>query len=82
MTEDHGVISSLIVQTRPENMESVQAGITAFDQAEIHATDPCGKIIVVIEARNDAALADEMRRIGDISGVLGVNMVFHHNAPQ
>jgi nitrate reductase NapD len=32
-----------------------------------------------MEAASDRQLADGMKEIGDIPGVLGVNLVFHHN---
>ena len=79
MDEKVGVISSMIIQSRPENMTSIKAALSHMPDTEISADDPSGKIVVVMEAENDRQLADGMKQIGDIPGVLGVNLVFHHN---
>lgn len=79
MTEAVGVISSLIVQARSEQIERIKTEIENFDGAEITAQDPSGKIVVVLEADTDRELADTMQKIGEIRDVLGVNLVFHHS---
>lgn len=79
MNEDIGVISSMIVQTRPERMEDLKARLATIDGAETAAEDANGKLIVVLEAATDRQLADTMQTIGEIPGVLGVNLVFHHS---
>jgi len=79
MNDKVGVISSMIVQTRPENMTAIKAALSKIRDTEISADDPSGKIVVVMEAENDRQLADGMKEIGDIPGVLGVNLVFHHS---
>ncbi|NIZ00063.1 chaperone NapD [Thalassospira lucentensis] len=79
MDENIGVISSMIVQARPEKLETITTELKAFPGIEISARDPSGKIIVVLEAENDRQLADTMNDIGNIAGVLGVNLVYHHN---
>jgi len=79
LTEDVGVISSIIVQTRPETLSKAAGAIERLQGAEIFGDDPCGKLVVVIETDNDAELTGLIERIGKIEGVLGVNMVFHHN---
>ncbi|RCK30463.1 MULTISPECIES: chaperone NapD [Thalassospira] len=79
MDENIGVISSMIVQARPEHLDVIATQLEAFPGIEITARDVSGKIIVVLEAKNDRQLADTMKEIGDLSGVLGVNLVYHHN---
>ncbi|WP_417827177.1 chaperone NapD [Thalassospira povalilytica] len=79
MDENIGVISSMIVQARPEKLDAIATELEAFPGIEITARDPSGKIIVVLEAANDRQLADTMSDIGNIAGVLGVNLVYHHN---
>ncbi|WP_417625392.1 chaperone NapD [Paremcibacter congregatus] len=79
MNETVGVISSMIVQARPEQIELIKTEIGNFAGAEVTAQDSSGKIIVVLEADTDRQLADTMQKIGEIQGVLGVNLVFHHS---
>ncbi|AJD53400.1 nitrate reductase NapD [Thalassospira sp. MBR-102] len=79
MDDKVGVISSMIIQSRPENMTAIKAALLNMPDTEISADDPSGKIVVVMEAASDRQLADGMKEIGDIPGVLGVNLVFHHN---
>ncbi|OSQ28739.1 chaperone NapD [Thalassospira sp. MCCC 1A03138] len=79
MDDKVGVISSMIIQSRPENMTAIKAALLKMPDTEISADDPSGKIVVVMEAESDRKLADGMKEIGDIPGVLGVNLVFHHS---
>ena len=79
MNEDIGVISSMIVQTRPEQITDLKSRLATIDGAEVTAEDAKGKLIVVLEADTDRQLADTMQMIGEIPGVLGVNLVFHHS---
>ena len=79
MTEDFGVISSLIVKGKPEHLDAIASRISDINGAEIAVTDPCGKMVVVLEAESDRDLADTMKLIGEFPEVLSVNMVFHHS---
>ncbi len=79
MDDKVGVISSMIIQSRPENMTAIKAALLKMSDTEISADDPSGKIVVVMEAESDRQLADGMKEISDIPGVLGVNLVFHHS---
>ena len=79
MDEEIGVISSMIVRTRAEDVTALGVRIEEFPDTEISAQDPVGKLVVVMEANNDRDLADRMKEIGELPGVLGVNLVFHHN---
>ena len=79
MNEDIGVISSMIVQTRPEQIADLKTRLADVPGAEVTAEDASGKLVVVLEADTDRQLADTMQSIGEIPGVLGVNLVFHHS---
>jgi nitrate reductase NapD len=74
------VIASVIAQVRPEAMETVVAAIARRPGLEVHGQDPRGRLVVVLELANDAALAEEMNMIGNLPGVLGVNLVYHYAA--
>jgi nitrate reductase NapD len=70
-------IASLIVQCRPEALDAVRASIEAEPAAEVHAVDPAGRLIVVLEVASEGAVADLAYGFGNLAGVLGCNLVYH-----
>jgi len=68
--------ASLIVRARPEQAERVAARIAATPGHEVYAVES-GKVIVVIEAESERALADCMDGLRHAPDVLFVNLVFH-----
>ena len=69
-------IASLIVRVRPERADAVASHIAGMSDAEIHANEG-GKIIVVLEAASERALADHMDALRQVPDVLMVSLVFH-----
>ena len=70
-------ISSLVVHCRPEFLENTEAKISALPDAEVHANDDNGKLIVVLETKHEKDILNSISMIENIEGVLGANMVFH-----
>lgn len=77
-SEALNVVSSLILQVRPELRQSVCSAITRVPNAEIHADDGNCKVVVLMETASDAELSDFMSMAADIPGVINVCMVYHH----
>ena len=71
-------ISSLVVQLRPERLEAVSAWCNALDKTEVHATDPRGILILVLEASGQREIMDVIDRLREEDGVIDVSMVYHH----
>jgi periplasmic nitrate reductase NapD len=69
-------IASLIVRARPELALMVADRIANQPGAEVHAVDS-GRIIVVLEAPTERALADWMDSLRQQPDVLLVNLVYH-----
>lgn len=69
-------IVSCIVQTRPEHLAEVALRVAAVQGAEIHARDPKGKLVVVLEAESQRVLGRRMIEIDQLPHVLSVAMVF------
>lgn len=72
---DHGVISSLVVETMPDCTESVSAKLAGLDGVEVHGIDGY-KIVITIEAETvdeSHAIASSMIQI---EGVIGVNLIY------
>ncbi|BAM92064.1 putative periplasmic nitrate reductase NapD [Bradyrhizobium oligotrophicum S58] len=72
-----GEIASIIVQTRPEQLDRVAADIVAMSGCEIHGRDERGKLIVVVDAPNAGALGATMNSIGLLPHVHSACLVFH-----
>jgi len=69
-------ISSLIVQLRPECAAAVRQAIEAHG-GEVAASDPCGKLIAVIETPDEAGVSGFADRLAVMQGVLSVSLVYH-----
>ena len=62
-------VTSVIVRTKPENLESVMVGIRAMDGCDIHFNDEAGRIVVTIESESGS---DDMPRLRDLSNLPNV----------
>jgi len=72
-------IASVLVQARPQRLAEVEAAIAALAGCEIHARDPKGKLVVVMEASNAGALGSMLNTIALLPNVLSAALVFHAN---
>lgn len=70
-------IASILVQTRPERLGGVVHAIEALPDTQIFCRDPKGKIVVVLEASNAAAISETLGTISALPGVLTASLVFH-----
>jgi nitrate reductase NapD len=70
-------IASVLVQARPQCLTEVEAAIVAIAGCEIHARDPKGKLVVVIEAANAGALGTTLTAIALLPHVFSASLVFH-----
>ena len=68
-------VSSAIVVAMPDRIAEVAQAIASLGGAEINAQEN-HRIVVVLEGPSGDALADLLRRIGDLDGVVAANMVF------
>jgi nitrate reductase NapD len=69
-------VASFIVRAHPESAGQVASRIARMPGTEVHAVE-AGKIIVVVEAANERALADHMEELRAEPDVLLVSLVFH-----
>jgi nitrate reductase NapD len=75
LTEVH--ISSMVVHTRPENLETVKQGIVVVPGTEIHAESDCGKLVVVLESSTQSHITDTIEKIAGLPHVLSTALVYH-----
>ncbi len=70
-------IASILIQARPERLESVARAVEALPGAQIYSRDPKGKLVVVLEARDVGSIGATLNRISMLPDVLTAALVFH-----
>jgi periplasmic nitrate reductase NapD len=70
-------IASVLVQARPDRLDEVEAAILGLAGCEIHARDPRGKLVVVIEATSAGAVGSTLNTIALLPDVFSAALVFH-----
>lgn len=75
MEDEKVVISSLVVEVRPESVDAVARALAAMEGVEVHEVNGY-KIVVTIEASSTGASNEISSRFIQIPGVLNVNLVY------
>ena len=75
MEDEKVVISSLVVEARPESVDAVARALAAMGGVEVHEVNGY-KIVVTIEASSTGASHELSSRFIQIPGVLNVNLVY------
>jgi periplasmic nitrate reductase NapD len=70
-------IASVLVQARPDHLDEVAAAIAALAGCEVHARDPKGKLVVVIETSAAGAVGSTLNAIALLPHVFSAALVFH-----
>lgn len=69
-------IASVLVQTRPERLETAAQAIEALPGTQIYSRDPKGKLVVVIEAADTGSVGATLNVISSLPHVLTASLVF------
>jgi len=77
VTPPDAEIASVLVQARPERLREVERAIAALPGCEVHARDPKGKLVVVIETTNAGAVGTRLNEIALLPDVFSAALVFH-----
>lgn len=72
-------VSGILVQTRPEAVDRVQAELAALPGVEVHTATPAGRLITVVERDSDGALAAVLEDMQNTTGVLSAALVYHYS---
>ena len=59
-------------------MPAIEAKLTTLAGVESHGSGETGKLILTLEAENDAGLVETMDLIQMAEGVVNVSLVYHH----
>ncbi|MBB3018181.1 nitrate reductase NapD [Microvirga lupini] len=74
-------ISSLVVHSRPDQVQSILEGIRSVQGAEVHGGADTGKLIVTLETDTESQVVERINAIQLLDGVLAATLVFHHFEP-
>jgi nitrate reductase NapD len=72
-----GEIASILVQARPERLAEVEAAVLAIAGCEIHARDPKGKLVVVVDAPEAGVIGSTLNKLALLPDVYTASLVFH-----
>ena len=75
MSEEHTVISSLIVECLPADMEGVAEMLAGLQGVEVHGKE-AGQVVVTIEKPTLDESHDLANDITQMQGVTGVNLIY------
>ena len=75
MEDEKVVISSLVVEARPESVDEVARALAAMEGVEVHEVSGY-KIVVTIEAPSTGTSHEISSRFIQSPGVLNVNLVY------
>lgn len=70
-------IASLIVHAQPALMAAVKANLRHLPGLELHQESPQGKLVVVLEAEDEAQILATLDAIQNLPGVLNAALVYH-----
>ncbi len=75
-------ICSVVVHTRPEQLDAVQDRLKEMPGVEIHGGSEEGKLIVTVEDTDTSMAADTMMAFNDVNGVLNTILVYHYGGDE
>lgn len=58
-------------------MPAISAAIVELPGAEVHASDGAGKLVVTLEAVNEAEMSKRIDAIRALDGVFAASLVYH-----
>lgn len=71
-------IYSVVVHTRPENIESVSVDLQAMEGVEVHAADERGKLVVSLDHPDRSYCSDTLMSFHNVPGVLNSSLIYEY----
>ena len=78
-TVDDLCISSLVVQAQPALLNEVRDAIENFAEAEVMVQNEQGKLVVVLDTRDNRQAADTITAIQNTAGVLSATLIYQYD---
>ena len=72
-------ISGILVQTKPEHIESVIEQIKSSDCCEYHLHDEKGRIVVTIEGENTEEEINKLKQLKTFKNVISADMMYAYS---
>lgn len=72
-------ICGVLVQARPDRLESAVAGLAALPGVEVHQRTGDGRLVVTVEDTPDATAGETMHRFYGVDGVISASLVYHYH---
>ena len=70
-------VSSLVIFTRPNNIESVSGVLESLTGVEVHGANPEGKLVITLESEGRAQIVETVDKIEAITGVISTSLIYH-----
>lgn len=70
-------VASLLLQVAPDALDDLCQWVESRVDAEVHGTDPAGKLVLVTESDGRQPILDLMDACRDRPGVFTVNLIYH-----
>ena len=64
------IISGIVMASRPEHLAEVSQAVAAISWAEVHFSDPRGRLVVTIEATDLDQSVDRLKELQELPRVL------------
>ncbi len=71
-------ICSLVVYTRPENVDSVGDSLALLEGVEVHARGENGKLVVTIDHPERRFCSDTMMHMSTMDGVINTALIYEY----
>ena len=71
-------ISSIVVQTHPQNAAVLQEKLAGLSGVEVHAVKEDGRIVITVEDTLDNAPADTLMNVQNMQGVLSALLIYNY----
>ena len=71
-------ICSLVLQTKPEHLNSVCESLTTMDGVEVHAQNEYGKMVFSIDHPSREYCSKAMTDMTHIDGVMSTSLVYEY----
>ncbi|MCK5919068.1 MAG: chaperone NapD [Cocleimonas sp.] len=71
-------IYSLVIHTKPENIETVSEALSKRDAVEVHGVNEKGKIVVSLDHPDRGYCSDTIMDFHKIPGVLNTSLIYEY----
>ena len=71
-------ISSIVVQTHPQNAAVLQGELACLSGVDVHAANEDGRIVITIEDTQENSPADTLMNVQNMQGVLSASLIYNY----